>query len=89
MDTWIVMTSSAQVHGRARQYGRYRNVALVRLTDDYAAAGKRPTMISQRAQGVVRIIHLGAHSVGTTERCAYRRALADAQARIAALNAAQ
>ena len=33
------------------------------------------------------VIDLGNHSVGKTERCAYRRALADANARVSELNA--
>jgi len=85
-DRWIVMTSSAHVRGKARRFGRYRNVALVKLTRDYADAGRRPAMISKRAAGVVNLVELGTYSVGTTERCAYRRALAEAEAETRRLN---
>ena len=75
----IVMTSSAHVAGTARRFGRYRNVAVVEVE-----AGAQPAMISERARGVVRIVrHFGTCSVGKTERCEYRRALAEAEALVA------
>jgi hypothetical protein len=69
----IVMTSSAKPIGK---HGTYRNVAVVDVAYWLAwDRGARPTMISTRAHGVLRIIrHYGRHNVGTTDRCAYRRA---------------
>ena len=72
---YVVLTSSAHVKGKARQFGRYRNVAVCEVTGCY------PKMISKRARGMVSIIrHWGACSVGKTERCQYRRALREAEA---------
>ncbi len=84
-DQWTVLTSSAHMPSSCK--GNYRNVAVVKLTLDYAEAGKRPATISERAEGIVEVIHLGAHHVGTTPRCAYQRALSDAANRAAELNA--
>lgn len=87
---WIVMTSSA--HMPSSCWGRYRNVALVQLTQEYTARRLLPThqprMISERARGVLRVVHLGKYSVGKTFRCAYHAARAVAEARASALNAA-
>ena len=44
----IIMTSSAHVAGKARKFGRYRNVAVVEVE-----TGKRPAMISTRARGAL------------------------------------
>jgi hypothetical protein len=67
----IIMTSSAHVAGKARKFGRYRNVAVVEVE-----VGKRPAMISTRARGLVRIVwHSGSRSVGKTDKCQYEIAL--------------
>lgn len=58
----------------------YANVALVRLTPEYADAGQRPVMISDRAQGAAEVRHRGYHYVGNTSRSAFHRALVRAQA---------
>jgi hypothetical protein len=84
---WIVMTSAAHVGAGKRTWGTYRNVALVMLTPDYAASGMVPKMISTRAVGVEKILHLGHHSVGTTYRCAYQKAIVRAEEIAAELNA--
>ena len=44
---WIVMTSSARSAGR--QFGTYRNVAMVQLAQHYTARDLRPPQISERA----------------------------------------
>lgn len=86
MSYYLVMTSSAQVKGKARMYGRYRNVAVVEVMTNF----DRPKMISERARGVVRIVrHWGSCSVGTTKRCQYEVALAEANELCAQLNAAK
>ena len=77
---WIVMTSSAQMPTSV--HARYRNVALVKLTREYAEAGKQPAMISSRARGVERLEHWGHHNVGKMVRSAYAKALAEAQAEV-------
>ena len=75
MRDWIVMTSSASMPAKVKS--PYRNVAVVEVDD----RGVVPKMISERAKGVRRIVwHSGPQSVGKTERCAYRMALAAAQA---------
>lgn len=73
---WIVMTSSAKMANSC--WGRYRNVALVRL----APGAEAPKTIRQ-CGAVIRIEHLGHHFVGATSRCAYERVLADARAEAA------
>jgi hypothetical protein len=75
---WIVMTSSAAMPSSCM--GTYRRVAIVKLCMDYAIAGLEPKMISARARGVEAIRDYGHQNVGKTERCAYRRALAEATA---------
>lgn len=74
---WIVMTSAAKMPSSC--WGRYRNVALVKLSQEYTSHGYRPKMISECAEGVVYVQHMGHHSVGKTARSAYARALADAE----------
>lgn len=80
---YIVMTSSAKMPSSCK--GTYANVAVVQITPEFAAESKRPSMISERARGVVRVIHLGHHNVGKTPRCAYQRA--QAQKMVAEFNA--
>lgn len=74
---WIVMSSSA--HMPQTCWGRYRNVALVKLTPEYAAKKLFPRMISQRANGVEQVIKLGKFFVGDTEKCAYMKAMRQAR----------
>ena len=74
---WIVMSSSA--HMPQTCWGRYRNVALVKLTPEYAARKLMPRMISPRANGVEQVIRLGKFFVGHTARCAYQVAMKHAQ----------
>jgi hypothetical protein len=81
---WIVMTASAQMPARCK--GRYRKIALVQLSQHYTAHGLRPHAISHHARGVLRIVQLGSHHVGLTDRCAYARALARAEEMCADLN---
>jgi hypothetical protein len=54
--------------------------AVVELTDEYAASGERPKMISDRAKGVAKIVEVWDRlNVGKTDKCAYRVALKEAQ----------
>jgi len=84
---WIVMTSKASMPSNCM--GRYRNVALVKLTIDYAEKNQRPAMISDHAQGVQEVKHYGRHHVGKTKRSAYAIALADAEQEAVRLNASE
>ena len=72
MTSYIVMTGARP--------GGYRSVAVIQLTPEYAAEGRRPTRISVRARGVLRIVHhFGLQRVGKTARSAYHRALSEAE----------
>ena len=85
MTHYIVMTASAKVSGKARQFGRYGHAAVV----DVETADTVPAMISERAKGVVRIVwDSGACSIGKTDRSAFAVAKAHAAAMAARLNAA-
>jgi hypothetical protein len=84
---WIVMTSSAKMPSSVKS--AYRNVALVRLTEEYRLAGLRPSMISTRARGVMEVRPIGKFFVGKTQRAAYQIALAGAQEIADNLNAAE
>jgi len=75
---WIVMTSSANMPSSCR--GRYRNVAVVQLTQEATARNLLPSRIDARDKRIVRIAHLGHHSVGSTDRCAYAQAVKRAEA---------
>ena len=82
--TYIVLTSSAQTPGR---FGRYRNVALIKRTPEYAAADLVPVKIDSRAKGVEEIVtHYGKRNVGKTLRCDYKQTLFNAQAEADRLN---
>jgi hypothetical protein len=79
---FIVMTRSANMP--ASCWGQYRRVAVVE-TD---LPKGEPKMISTRAYGVARIVKTWEKlSVGVSPRCAYRVALAEAEALAAELNA--
>jgi len=61
--------------------GRYRHVAVVALADGYTA--EEIAMISDRSRAVERVMWAaGAVNVGLTERCAFSRAIAEAEAAI-------
>ena len=84
MAHYIIMTASAKVAGKARQFGRYGHVAVVEVE----TADTVPAMISERAKGVVRIVwDSGACSIGKTERSAFAVAKAHAAAMADRLNA--
>lgn len=84
MAHFIVMTASAKVSGKARQFGRYSHAAVVEVK----SADTVPAMISDRAKGVVRVVwDSGACSVGKTDKSAFARAKAHAEQLAAQLNA--
>jgi hypothetical protein len=82
---WIVMSSSAKMPSRIKAH--YRNIALVELTEEYAAANQLPKMISTHARGVKSVRHLGHYHVGRTPRGAFQKAFYAAESEAAALNA--
>jgi hypothetical protein len=78
----IVMTAAARMPSSC--WGRYGRIAVVEVEDDFDG---RPAMISDRARGVVRVVETWERRrVGKTDRCAFRRALAEAEALCASLN---
>lgn len=89
--TYIVMCRTAKVRGRAAQYGPYHHLAIVELDPEWAAdnPGREPTMISERARGVRRIVRdSGAiWSGGTTMRSKWCRTLKEYADECAVLNA--
>jgi hypothetical protein len=65
-------------------WGTYRRVALLEVEDGV----DRVAMISWRARGVICIVRTWEKlNVGITERCAFNRALAEANKMAAKLNA--
>jgi hypothetical protein len=82
MTRFIVMSRSA--HMPPGCWGQYRRVAVVE-TDLPGLV--EPRMISERATGVVRIVDTWEKlNVGTSPRCAYRKALREAEALAEKLN---
>ena len=72
MSTYIVRTASAKMPASTK--GRYSRVAVLEVED-----GADPKMISERAKGVIRIVRTWERlNHGTSERCAYHRALDEA-----------
>jgi hypothetical protein len=71
---FVVMTGSAQMPSSC--WGHYKRVAVVE-TD---LAEGQPRFIGERAKGLVRIVETWERrNVGKTKRCAYRKALLEAQ----------
>ena len=79
---YIVKTSAANMGSGKRGMGHYGNVAVLLVED-----GAEPKMISERAKGVIEIVsYEGKLHWGSTEKCAFRKALARAEALAAKLN---
>lgn len=79
---YVVATASAKMPTNC--WGRYIRVAVVETTD-----GETPSMISERAKNVVRVLRVWERcNVGRTSRCASARALAAAQQLADKFNAA-
>ena len=78
---YIVQTASECMPSTCR-FGEYRRVAVLEVDPQVLEAHgyDEPRMISERARGVVRVVKTWDRlNVGTTERCAYRRALVEAR----------
>lgn len=84
----IVMTASAKMPSSCK--GRYGKVAVVQLDQHYTASGKRPKFIGERAKGTLRVVwESGPQNMGKTAKCAYQRALIEAERYAAELNNAR
>jgi hypothetical protein len=84
LNTFIIKDSSAKMPSSCK--GIYRRVAVLEMEP----GAPPPSMISERARGVVRIVRIWDKlSVGKTDRCSYRAALAEASALVEALTADQ
>ncbi len=80
MNRYIVMDAAACMP--ANCWGRYRRVGVVEIEP-----GAEPRMLSERARGVISVVQTWERlNHGTTDRCAYRVALAEAEALARALN---
>ena len=85
MRRYVVMTAAAHMPSSCR--GTYRRVALVE-TD--LPAPELPLRIDARWRGVTQIVRTWEGlNVGKTERCAYRKALVEAEAMADRLNATE
>ena len=79
MQEYIVMTAAAGSRPSWKWTHPRRRVAVVRRTAEYAEQDRVPKMISLRARGVREITIIDDFAfVGSTERCQYHRALAEA-----------
>jgi len=80
---FIVQHAAAQMPQSC--WGIYRRVAVLEVEDGV----ERVAMISERARGVVRVVTTWERcNVGTSSRCAFARALTEAEELANALNAA-
>ena len=82
MTHYIVQTAAAKMPTSC--WGTSRRVAVLEVEDGVESVA----MISERAKGVVRVVETWERlNVGTTDRCAYEMALAEAYAMITELEA--
>ena len=83
---YVVMTAATTPSSTC--WGSYRRVALVHIDRDKLPEDRDlPIMISSRARGVVEIVKVWENcNVGTSDRCAYAKALAAANELAAKLN---
>jgi len=81
MTHFIVQTACAQMPSSVK--ATYRRVAVLEVREGTA----RASMISERSRDVLQIVETWERlHVGTTARCAYERALAEAEKMAARLN---
>jgi hypothetical protein len=81
MGNFIVQTAAACMPSSC--WGTYRRVAVLEVEDGVSQV----SMISARARGVVRVVETWERrNVGSTERCAYSRAVAEAHALVTRLS---
>ena len=76
-----ILTASAKMPSSC--WGKYARIAVVELEPGFDG---RPAMISERARGIKRIVATWERlHVGKTSRCAYSRAMVEAEQLLAAL----
>ena len=81
---FIVMTARAKMPVRCFNSASYHRVAVLEVE-----VGAVPTMISARERGVVRVVATWERLFkGKTKRCAFERALAEAEQMATELNGA-
>jgi hypothetical protein len=81
---FVVQIASANMPNGC--WGAHARVAVLEI-EPGTRADFKPTMISERARGVARVVETWERlNVGKTERCAFRRALAAAERLAADLN---
>jgi|TARA_R110000824_G_scaffold16325_2_gene67831 hypothetical protein len=77
LDRFVVVDKSAHMPNSC--WGNYRRVGVVELTASAQREGSFPKMLSKRAHAVHRVVDVWENcNVGTTDRCAYRRAVVEA-----------
>ena len=80
---YIIKTAAANMP--ASCWGRYARIAVLEVE----AGIQDVSMISERARGCIQIVKTWEKlNVGSTERCAFSRAMAEAEALCAELNGA-
>jgi hypothetical protein len=91
MNRYIIIISSARMP--ANCLGIYRRIGLLEVTPEayeQDRSGVRRLRIDTRAKGVVRIVATWERlNVGKTDKCAFIRALTEAQALLATLENAR
>ena len=86
LDRFVVVDKSAHMPNSC--WGVYRRVGVVELTVEAQREGSFPAMLSKRATAVNRVVDTWENcNVGTTNRCAYRRAVVAANDLADKLNA--
>ena len=81
---YIIMTARTRMPGNCFGSGYYHKVAVVRLSPDFEGV---PKMISERARGVEEIVYFQDRLYkGSTQRCAFAKALSEAKALCSSLN---
>ena len=85
---FVIMEASDRIPSSWQWQYAARRIAVVELTPEYAAEGRRPKMISARARGVQTIVETWNQlRPGKTDRCEYGRAKSAAEQLAARLNA--
>jgi len=78
------ITQTATAHMPNSCWGRYGKVAVIEVEPGV----KDVAMISDRARGAIRVVEgWDRRNIGTTDRCAFAIALAEAETLAASLNA--
>ena len=80
--TFRIQTAAACMPGSC--WGRYGKIAVIEVEAGYEQSIR---MISDRARGVVRVVRIWDRlHKGTTQRCAYARAMVEAKAMVSEMS---